>query len=81
MSRSRKHVPIGGITTARSEKEDKRIWNRAFRKNTRLKISDAADFDAVSLPLNVHKETELWKGAKDGKHVFDPKKYPKGMRK
>jgi hypothetical protein len=31
MSRSRRHFPACGITTARSEKEDKRIHNRRFR--------------------------------------------------
>jgi hypothetical protein len=81
MSRSYKRIPIHGITTAESEKEDKRIWNRSFRKTAKGKIRGATDFDAVALPQNIHKETEFWKGAKDGKYWFDALKFPEEMRK
>ena len=32
MSRSYKKTPICGIAVAKSEKADKRFWNRSFRK-------------------------------------------------
>jgi hypothetical protein len=31
MSRSVRHIPITGVTTATSEKFSKRLWNRAYR--------------------------------------------------
>jgi hypothetical protein len=38
MSRSRKKTPITGITTATSEKDDKRKANRIFRRVTKVQI-------------------------------------------
>lgn len=38
MSRSRRKTPICGMTTARSEKKDKRFANRKERRRVRLAI-------------------------------------------
>ncbi len=62
MSRSQKQLPIAGNTTAGSEKIDKRLWNRSFRKAVRNKIVGADDFHAITLPQSIRKETEVWKG-------------------
>lgn len=73
MSRSRRRLPIAGITCAESEKEDKRRWNRAFRKKAQRMLDTAHDYDGLALPIHMRKETELWDGEKDGKYWFrDP---------
>jgi hypothetical protein len=69
MSRSRRNNPICGWTTARSEKEDKRIANRISR---RTPVTEKPQIRAVS---------DIWAFAKDGKQRFDPAEYPKLMRK
>lgn len=38
MSRSRKHSPIGGITTARSEKKDKIMANQKTRSSIKREL-------------------------------------------
>src|SRR2546423_13343447 len=75
MSRSRKFFPISGKAGANSEKMDKRVWNRSFRKAVRGKIAGSIDFDAALLPYDMHKETQAWEGAKDGKRWFDASLY------
>lgn len=79
MSRSRRSFPACGITTARSEKEDRRIHNRRFRHHVKQALKS---FDPEADVLLVLREvSNAWDMAKDGKIVFDPKKYPKYMRK
>lgn len=78
MSRSRRHTPIHGITTAGSEKRDKQVANRSFRHRNRIllkKLDDAALFLKID---QVRTQCDM---AKDGKKYFDPKLYPKLMRK
>ena len=67
MSRSRRHLPITGISSAPSEKDDKRRWNRDFRKRARRMLRTVMDYDALTFPVHIGKETQLWAGAKDGK--------------
>ncbi|MCK8786311.1 hypothetical protein M0638_18190 [Roseomonas sp. NAR14] len=63
MSRSRRRTPITGITSADSEKADKRRANRAVRRA--LRQDDVADPDAV-LP-GLRDVSDTWSMAKDGK--------------
>ena len=63
MSRSKKKTPIAGITTARSEKDDKRLANRLLRRATRLDPENAPALREVS---------DVWNMAKDGKARFNP---------
>ena len=79
MSRSRKSFPACGITTARSEKQDKRIYNRRFRHRCKQKLM-TFDPEADVLPL-LKELSNVWGMAKDGKMIFDPRKYPEFMRK
>lgn len=79
MSRSRRKSPIKGTTTARSEKKDKRLHNRALRHATTQKLKTYEDSSDV-LPHRME-ITNPWTMAKDGKARFDPKKNPKLMRK
>ncbi|WP_089787253.1 hypothetical protein [Chitinophaga sp. YR573] len=63
MSRSRRKTPVFGITTAVSEKKDKRRWNRIFRKVSKKLIRN--DMDA---PVKLAAVSDVWGGSKDGKH-------------
>ena len=78
MSRSRRKKPICGVTTATSEKEEKRMYNRAIRrKNRQLIISENTD-----LPFVGKREViDIWSMEKDGKTRFDPIKHKDLMRK
>lgn len=79
MSRSRKFFPACGITTARSEKQDKRVYNRRFRHRSKQKLT-TFEPEADVLPV-LRELSNVWSMAKDGKMIFDPQKYPKYMRK
>ncbi len=71
MSRSRRHAPVCGITTARSEKQDKRQANRCLRRKVR----------SGHLELELLDVSDVWSFSKDGRARFDPRKHPKLMRK
>ncbi len=79
MSQSRKKTPVTGNTTARSEKQDKRIANRRMRAIVRTMINSGAGDEM--LPVSKHAASNVWSHDKDGKHRFDPKKHPRMMRK
>lgn len=77
MSRSKRHHPICGTTTARSEKKDKTISHRRERH-------------AIVALLKEDPESELphsrlfgdpWSYDKDGKRIFDPEECPRIMNK
>jgi len=71
MSRSRRSAPVCGITTARSEKQDKRQANRRLRRKVRT----------GHLELGLKDVSDVWSFDKDGKARFDPRKHPQLMRK
>lgn len=79
MSRSYKKTPISGLTTAKSEKEDKRLANRLFRRASRNRIkSNQEPFYKLREVCNI------WDFAKDGRVYYDKeavKRYPKVLRK
>ena len=79
MSRSYKKTPISGLTTAKSEKEDKRLANRLFRRTSRNCIKSNRD------PFYKLREVcNIWDFAKDGRVYYDKeavKRYPKVLRK
>ncbi len=77
MSRSLRRSPICGVTTAASEKQDKRLAHRRLRSATRVAM--AADHVGV---LPVPREvSDPWDMAKDGKLRFDPQRWPEISRK
>ena len=65
MSRSRKKTPKTGITTAESEKDDKRKANRKFRRVTKgqLKNGDSQFVDKKEV-------SNVWSFDKDGKRFL-----------
>lgn len=74
MSRSRRHTPKMGITTAESEKEDKRRWHKAFRRASRM-AKNAGEFISSRLFDNA------WTRSKDGKRYWGKQISDKDMRK
>src|SRR5207244_2425008 len=79
MSRSRRKNPICGITTAQSEKQNKREYNRRFRRATRQALRHF-DTERDVLP-HLREHSDPWAMDKDGKQRFDPKAHPDLMRK
>lgn len=77
MSRSKRKTPITGITTAESEKQDKRRCNRILRRVARvmLRVEGEAYIDPTK-----HDALDLWSMSKDGKHYWGDR-YPELMRK
>jgi len=63
MARSRRKTKIFGSTTCRSEKEDKRLMNRAIRSKVKAKLKHQDDDD---LPDKDH-IMSTWEMGKDGK--------------
>ena len=78
MARSYRKTPICGITTARSEKSDKKIWHSRMRARTRTYINSGRDLDTMPIEREV---SNVWDFAKDGKQRFDATRHPKLMRK
>lgn len=79
MSRSKRKTPIMGITCAKSEKEDKRLANRAFRRRTRQAL-----VVEMEPPFSRHQVSNVWDFAKDGKQFLSQetiKNYPRFLRK
>ena len=77
MSRSRRKTPVRGITTAESEKQDKRIANRKLRRRVRSVLRRDAE---APLP-HLREVSDPWMMDKDGKAPFDPARHPNEMRK
>lgn len=75
MSNSIKKTPKRGITTCESEKQDKKIANRKFRKIVKDKIRKQ---DEV-LPL-IREVSDVWAFGKDGK-IYDNKMTKKELKK
>jgi hypothetical protein len=78
MAKSKRKTPVVGITTAVSEKEDKRIANRAERRINKALLSGTDD---VLILKSKREVSNVWSFDKDGKQRIDPQKYPKAMRK
>jgi hypothetical protein len=66
MSRSRKKTKIHGVTTARSEKQDKRVANRRLRRIVKQKVKA----DDMILPL-MREVSSVWTFEKDGKTYYN----------
>ena len=78
MSRSRKKNPFVGMTTAKSEKLEKRLANRRERRVNKSLLALTNDGTRLRAKREV---SDVWSMSKDGKQRFDPQKYPKLMRK
>ena len=76
MSRSKRKTPITGLTTARSEKREKRLYNRGMRRKTREKLRHIDDAEAIVLPENLNEIMNVWSMSKDGRMRWDKAKQP-----
>jgi hypothetical protein len=76
MSRSRRKTPVIGITTAHSEKQDKRWHNRLLRRKAHQTIRLGDELFPVK-----NEVSSTWDMAKDGKRRFYPRSEPKLLRK
>jgi len=75
MSRSVRKTKIFGITPSESEKQDKRRWNRTFRKVCRKLVRLG-----IEAPHKNHSVTAVWSSAKDGK-LYNYNATKRDMRK
>ena len=71
MSRSQRHTPIFGITTARSEREDKRIWHKRLRAHERTALSQLHCLNWDNhIPVHHRAVSDIWSMAKDGRRFW-----------
>ncbi len=75
MSRSKKKTKIHGITTAKSEKENKRDANRKLRRIVKQKVNSGK----TELP-ELREVSNVWSFDKDGKR-YNPEMTEKELRK
>jgi hypothetical protein len=78
MARSTKRTSIAGISMASSEKADKRLANRRYRRRVRQVLATEPGADLLPERREL---SNVWTMAKDGKHWFDPLLYPGVLRK
>lgn len=78
MSKSRRNRPHCGITTAASEKDDKRRSNRRVRHRNAQILAVTGDGDSLK---HLRVLSDPWVMCKDGKQRFDPREHPQLMRK
>jgi hypothetical protein len=71
MSRSRRKTPICGITTASSERHDKRLANQRLRRSAKTKLRCGLYDEDLILP-ELDDVSNPWEMSKDGKQRFDP---------
>lgn len=65
MSKSYKHTPICGITTSKSEKQDKLQAHKKFRRKVKKVMKEGKEI----LPL-VREVSNIFSFSKDGKYWF-----------
>lgn len=78
MSHSRRKHPFCGYTTAESEKDDKRRYNRRYRRVCRQILHSNPEREILPVLKEV---SDIWWMDKDGKGRFNPKLHPELLRK
>lgn len=78
MSRSRRRTPKVGITTARSEKQDKLQAHRDERRKVKVALAQGATEHELPHRREV---SDPWLMAKDGKAYLGRKADPRDLRK
>jgi len=73
MSRSYKKTPAGGITKAESEKEDKELWHRKWRRTTKSMLHNVDEDDVYPEEKDV---SNPWAMSKDGRQYWDAHENP-----
>jgi hypothetical protein len=70
MSRSKKKSIAGGITTASSEKNDKKIWHKIFRRKNKILENKVNSIDNEIEFFQIKETSDPWKMDKDGKIIY-----------
>lgn len=71
MSRSRRKTPIYGIATVASERQDKDLWHRRFRRHERLAlVHSAGNGFQVHQSVLVRDVSDPWTMGKDGHRYY-----------
>jgi len=65
MSRSRKKTNRGGTTTAPSEKDNKKLWHKIFRRKNKTVLKKADEEETVF--VTEREVIDVWQMDKDGK--------------
>ena len=78
MTRSRKRTPIGGIVSARSEKDDKREYHRRERRRVREVLATTPEPESLPHRKEV---SDPWTMAKDGKQFLGRGTCARDLRK
>ena len=83
MSRSRKSLPICGVSAATSEKQDKQVWHRRMRRRERQRLGGVPPASADDYLTTVVREvSDPWTFVKDGKqYVANPEEAQEVLRK
>jgi hypothetical protein len=68
MSRSYKKRKFCGLTSARSEKKDKKTWHKKLRMKIKELVNSGEDFSLVS--KDKHAVSDVWSFSKDGKQYY-----------
>ncbi len=76
MSRSKRKTPVTGWTKSESDKKDKKITNKKFRRISKTQLDK---YDEDSILVEVKDISHVT--SKDGKQRFDPNEFPDLMRK
>ena len=77
MSRSRRKIPIVGVTTCRSEREDKKLWHQCWRTRERTALSSASlEVLDAHFPVPENQISNVWRMDKDGHHYWPAKRQP-----
>jgi hypothetical protein len=79
MSKSFRHTPIFGNTTATTESTDKTIWHRRFRRQTKLSLVRMDDPDGY-VPPAVRELSNPWAMPKDGRSYWTASEMSLGAR-
>ena len=70
MSKSKRKTNVLGVTCCKSEKKDKKIYNKTLRRKTKQIIKDSDDMENMQLPIKKD-VSDPWLMGKDGKQRFD----------
>jgi len=78
VTRSRRERPFGALSGCESEKGDKRIWHRIFRRVNRQLLAKGAASDLLKAEREV---SNPWSMGKDGKTRLSASEQSRRMRK
>jgi len=83
MSHSYKKHPFSGITTAKSEKRDKRIANRRLRTKENAIMKEIAEGAEIEVLPEIKDVSDVLVFDKDGKKMYSPDSeyYKEAIRK